>query len=126
MIDQTCAPPCVANNATTVPNAYPTPAGDTKGSSCDDPLFVQICDPSPAPQVEISDIALGCAFDVGGNPIGVVVLSRTVDETTGVETQVRVMHPYDGSPAVSPYAGVFGPCDVPCETLATRGLVAAW
>lgn len=61
-------------------------------------------------QVELSDFTLGCALDGAGNAIGVVVLSRFVDEEIGVETQTRVMYPYDGSAPISPYSGPFGPC----------------
>lgn len=83
---------------------------DAPGSSCTTPMFVSVCAAGPGPQVEISDLALGCALDAAGNAIGVVVLSRQINETTGVETQVRVMFPYSGGAAVSPYTGAFGDC----------------
>lgn len=62
-------------------------------------------------QVELSDFVLGCALDVDGNALGPVVLSRRFDEETGIETQTRILYPYDGSPAVDPYAGPFGTCE---------------
>lgn len=79
-------------------------------SSCAAPLFVEICNPEPGAQVELSDLALGCALDGAGNAIGVVVLSKVFDEDLGVETQVRVMYPYGGGAPVSPYTGAFGSC----------------
>lgn len=80
-------------------------------SSCDDPVYVQICPPSPdAPQVELSDVALGCALDAQGNAIGKVLLSKVYNEETGVQTQTLVMYPYSGAAPVSPYVGAFGDC----------------
>jgi len=62
-------------------------------------------------QVELSDFVLGCAVDGAGNAIGPVVLSRRFDEETGVETQTRILYPYDGSAPVDPYTGAFGTCE---------------
>lgn len=109
MVDITCKPGCVTNAAQPLPDL---PAGPVQlGESCDVPMFVQICAPDPlAPQVEISDLALGCALNAAGDPIGIVVLSRTVDENTGAETAVRVMYPYSGAAPVVGYAGAFGTC----------------
>jgi hypothetical protein len=45
-----------------------------------------------------------------------VVLSRRFDEETGIETQTRIFYPYDGSPAVDPYTGPFGPCERSIES----------
>lgn len=85
-----------------------------KGGSCDDPLFVTVCTPvEDAEQVEISDLVLGCAVDGAGVAIGVVVLSKVVDEVTGIETQVRSMYPYGGGAAVTPYVGPFQMCGKP-------------
>ena len=67
-------------------------------------------------QVELSDFVLGCALDGAGNTLGPVVLSRRFNEETGIETQTRILYPYDGSPAVDPYAGPFGPCEVHVES----------
>lgn len=61
-------------------------------------------------QVELSDLALGCALDPSGQAIGSVVLSKVYNEETGVMTQVRVMYPYAGGAPVSPYTGAFGNC----------------
>jgi hypothetical protein len=67
-------------------------------------------------QVELSDFVLGCALNNDGNAIGPVVLSRRFDEETGIETQTRIFYPYDGSPAVDPYTGPFGPCERSLES----------
>lgn len=67
-------------------------------------------------QVELSDFVLGCALDGNGNAIGPVVLSRRFDEETGLETQTRILYPYDGSPEVDPYAGPFGTCEKSLDT----------
>jgi hypothetical protein len=67
-------------------------------------------------QVELSDFVLGCALDNDGNAIGPVVLSRRFDEETGIETQTRIMYPYDGTAAIDPYAGPFGLCEKRIET----------
>jgi hypothetical protein len=62
-------------------------------------------------QVELSDFTLGCALDAQGNAIGPVVLSRRFNEETGVETQTRVLYPYNGGAPVEPYTGPFGVCE---------------
>ena len=102
------------------------PIAPTLGASCDLPMFVQVCpDPSGAPQVEISDLAIGCTLDGDGQPNGTLVLSRVINEDTGVETVTRVAYLYDGS-VVSGYTGPFGPCDQKCPAQAPVGVTASW
>jgi hypothetical protein len=67
-------------------------------------------------QVELSDFVLGCALDGNGNAIGPVVLSRRFDEETGIETQTRILYPYDGSAPIDPYTGPFGVCEKSLDT----------
>lgn len=93
-------------------------------TSCDEPLHVQICGMD---QIEISDVKLGCALDVNGDPIGSVMFSRRFDEDTGIETTVLTAVLYDGT-IVSPYTDLWGQCpptDV-CEPDVASGVLTTW
>lgn len=95
----------------------------TIDSSCDSPVFVQMCDTTVGSQVEISDVTLGHVLDADCVATGVVVLSKLVDEDTGLETQRRVAYMYDGS-VVDPFVGSFGlPCPVTCPIPAFMGVI---
>ena len=139
MSELTCAPIC-GPNAPGSGSVLPPPAGGSpvevqgpldvsivgQGTNCNEPLYVLVCqDPEGFPQLEISDVAIGCALDQSGSAIGVVVLSRTVNEETGIQIAQKNAYLYDGS-VIENYSGPFGPCGQKCQDQTPLGVTVTW
>lgn len=70
-----------------------------KKPDCRNPLF----------PVETALATLGCITDNNGEQIGKVVLSKLIDENTGIETMIQIAYFEDGT-VIEPYTGNWSVC----------------
>lgn len=79
------------------------------GTSCDDPLFVQMC---AAVGIETALTEVGCIFDPADDSviIGKALACKTTDEATGVDT-FKIVAVYEDGTVDQDYTGAWGECN---------------
>ena len=75
-------------------------------TSCEDPLFVELCNTIG---IETALAQLGCILDDQGVQIGSVMVCKTVDESTQEETLKQIAFYEDGT-VINPYEGPWSVC----------------
>ena len=79
-------------------------------SSCDEPVFVEICPQSIGIETALAE--LGCILGDEGQIIGKVMLCKITEELTGVET-IKVTAYYTDGTIEENYSGPWGVCENP-------------